>query len=121
MWNRRLARALLLFAVVVAPGCQEFYSYRPIAIQVRDAETKQPLPGATVHISYPLVHASQAPYDSVGATAPDGIVRLQAAPSGPAGVLVEVTEKGYLFEQKTLPADRDRAGAQAGGLVREGR
>jgi hypothetical protein len=104
MRNRRLARVLLLLlAIAMAPGCQAFSAYRPIAIQIQDAETKQPIPGAVVHISYPLVHPSQAPYDSAGATASDGVVRLQAAPTGPAGVLIEVNGKGYLLEEKTLP------------------
>jgi hypothetical protein len=103
MRNRRFARVLLLLAIAVAPGCQAFYAYRPIAVQIQDAETKQPIPGAVVHISYPLIHASQAPYDSVGATQADGVARLRAAPTGPAGVLVEVNGKGYLIDEKTLP------------------
>jgi hypothetical protein len=102
MQIRRFARALLLLAIAVAPGCQVFQAYRRVAIRVQDAETKQPIAGAVVYISYPLVQASQAPIDSTGPTASDGVVRLRAAPSGPAGVLVEVNAKGYLFEQKTL-------------------
>jgi hypothetical protein len=102
MGNRRFARALFFLAIAVVPGCQALQAYRPVAIKVQDAETKQPIPGAVAYISYPLMHPSQAPFDSTGPTGSDGIVRLRAAPAGPAGVLVEVTAKGYLFEQKTL-------------------
>ncbi len=100
--RRRLNGCVCFLVLALAPGCQTLYAYRPIGILVCDAETKQPIPDAVVHISYPLVHASKAPYESIGSTAPDGVVRLQAAPFGPAGVLAEVTGKGYLFEQRTL-------------------
>ncbi len=110
----RFARCLLCLALVGAPACQSFYSYRPMTIQARDAETGQPISGAVVHISYPLVHASQAPYDSVDATGPDGQVHLQAAPFGPAGVLVEAKAHGYLMEQMTLPVENVQDVPRAG-------
>jgi hypothetical protein len=107
MRNRRPAQFLLgsVALLTLLPGCQVLYSYRPIVIKARDAETKQPIADAEVRVSYPLVHPTQAPYDSVGKTGGDGVARLQATPFGPAGVLVEVRAKGYLFEQKTLPIE----------------
>lgn len=114
MWNRRLVRALLLLTAIVAPGCQAFYAYRPVAIQVQDAETKQPIPGAAVRISYPLVQPSQTPYEVEGATGADGIAHLRAAPYGPAGVLVEVSGKNYLLDQKTVPVTTIEAIKPAG-------
>jgi hypothetical protein len=101
----RLARCLIYLVAVVGPGCQSFYSYRPVGVLVRDAETKQPIASADVHVSYPLMPSAQSPHESAGRTDGDGIVRLQAAPSGPAGVLVEATHVGYLFEKKTIPVE----------------
>ncbi len=120
MRNRRLARAVLLLAVALAPGCQAMHAYRPIAIRVQDAETNQPIADAVVHLSYPLAPAAEAPSESSGATPPDGVVRLQAAPYGPAGVLVEVKAKGYLLEQKTLPIETVQAIKPAGWFEKVG-
>ena len=117
MRDRWPAPGLFAATAVLAllPGCQALYAYRPIVIAARDAETKQPIADAEVRISYPLVHPTQAPYDSVGRTGADGVARLQAAPFGPAGVLVEVRGNGYLFEQKTLPIETVQA-LERGGL-----
>jgi hypothetical protein len=92
-----------------APACQSFYAYRPMTIVARDAETGQPVPGATVRVSYPLMHPSQAPYDSIDAAASDGVVHVQAAPAGPAGVLIEARAQGYLMEAKTVPVETVQA------------
>jgi hypothetical protein len=101
---RRLVRCLICpaFLVAIAPGCQGFYAYRPVAVQVRDADTKQPIHGADVAISYPNLHPNYAPWDSVALTGDDGIVHLRAAPTGPAGVLLEVRATGCLPEYRTL-------------------
>jgi hypothetical protein len=92
-------------------GCQALYRYRPVPVLARDAETKQPIPGAEVRIYYPLTPASRAPWASSGETGPDGVARLRAAPCGDAGARVEVTAAGYLFEGKDLPDERVQAGA----------
>lgn len=114
MPTNRLARCLSCLLLVCAPACQSFYSYRPVTIVARDAETGQPISGAVVHISYPLVHATQAPFDSVDASASDGVVYLRAAPFGPAGVMVETKALGYMPEQKTLPIETVEAIKPAG-------
>jgi hypothetical protein len=102
MRNSRLARCLfcpvLLLAVV--SGCQTFHVYRPVAVQVRDAETKQPIPGAEVRISYPLMQDSLTPPDSFGLTNGEGITRLRATPYGKAGITLKATAKGYLPEEQ---------------------
>jgi hypothetical protein len=74
-----------------------------VTIQARDAETKQPIPGAEIHLTYPLAQSSTAPWQSVGATGNDGLAHLRAAPYGQAGVLLDVSAPGYLNEQKNYP------------------
>jgi uncharacterized membrane protein YgcG len=109
-----LARCLLCLTLMGTAACQSFYSYRPMTILARDAETGKPIPGAVVSISYPLVHPSQAPYDSVGATVADGLVHLRAAPTGPAGVQVETKAAGFMPETKVLAIETVAAIKPAG-------
>jgi hypothetical protein len=105
MRERRLVRCLPYLALLsgAAPGCQAFYSYRPVSVLVRDAETKKPVPGAEVHISYPLTRPSVAPYDSSGTAGDDGVAHLRAAPFGEAGLRVEASARGYLPEALSVP------------------
>jgi hypothetical protein len=105
MRDRRLARWLLYLALPMgtAPGCQAFHVYRPVSVLVRDAETKQPVPGAQVRITYPLTRPSVAPYDSAEATGGDGIAHLRAAPFGEAGLRVDASANGYLPEVLNVP------------------
>src|SRR4051812_16969259 len=110
----RLAHVLLCLLLPGMPACQSFYSYRPITIQARDAETGQPVSGAVVHISYPLMPQSQAPYDSVDATGSDGLVHLRAAPTGRAGVRVDAKAHGYLVDNQMLATDTVREIPSAG-------
>ncbi len=107
MRNRRPARCLFCALVLAAlgSGCQAFHRYRPVVIETRDAETKKPIPGASVHISYPLTSPELAPWDSTGTTGEDGTVRLRAAPYGDLGIRVETTAKGYMFEQKGMASE----------------
>jgi hypothetical protein len=101
MRNRRPARCLLYLICLLAcgPGCQVLYRYRPVAVLVRDAETKKPIANADVHLCYPLTRDSLAPYDSSDRTHEDGIARLRAAPYGDFGVRVEASSHGYLAEE----------------------
>jgi hypothetical protein len=104
MRNRRPARCLLYPFLLLAfvAGCQSFHSYRPVAVQVRDADTHQPIPDAEVRIWYPMTVPSTAPYDSCGLTGEDGIARLRAAPYGDASIVMEANAKGYLYEAKDI-------------------
>jgi hypothetical protein len=98
--------ALLL---AYAPGCQLLYRYKPVPILVRDAETKAPIAGAEVHISYPLSRPSTAPYESVETTAQDGRAHLRAAPyGGEAGIVVTAAAKDYMSEERTVLAETIR-------------
>ena len=105
MRNVRLGRCpgYLCFLLAIASGCQAFHQYRPVVVLARDAETKQPIQGAEVFISYPLTPSSCAPWNSSGATGADGIVRLRAAPNEEGGIRIEGTAPGYLSEAKELP------------------
>jgi hypothetical protein len=110
MRNPKLAHCLfypLVFAV--APGCQVAHPYRPVAVQAVDAETRKPVPGADVRISYFASRSFWPPRDCFGASGTDGIVRLRAAPPGDAGLSLDVTATGYLSASQVLLDDAVRA------------
>jgi hypothetical protein len=70
--------ALLLLCV--SSGCLCFRQSVSATVQVRDAETHQPIPGATVKASYfgPLFYVT--PDQTPGTTGKDGMVRLPVVP-----------------------------------------
>jgi hypothetical protein len=105
MGHRRLAFHLTCSLLLVASGtgCQALHPYRPLTVLAQDAETKQPIPGAAVRISYPDAPASLAPWGSSGTTGPDGLAQVRAAPAGDAGTRLDVTAPGFLFEEQFLP------------------
>lgn len=107
MRDLRLGRYLLYPALLLAwaPGCQVLYRYRPVAMLVRDAETKEPIAGAEVHLSYPLTRDSLAPFNSSERSGKDGIAHLRAAPFGDFGVRIEASAPGYLPEQQTISTE----------------
>jgi hypothetical protein len=105
MPDHRLARCLFCWAVLLAPGCQAFFSYRPVLVQIRDAETKKPIPGAEVHICYPMTRPSVAPWESLEVSDNEGIARLRAAPFGEAGLRLEGAARDYLPESLSVPVE----------------
>ncbi len=107
MWILRPPLCLAFFAPLIplVSGCQALHSYRPVSVLACDAETKKPIPGAEVRISYPLTQSSSAPWESVGLTGDDGVVHLRAAPYGEAGILLDATAPAYLSQQKNLPVE----------------
>ena len=98
--HRLFYLALLL---AFSPGCQVFQSYRPVSVLAQDAETKKPIPGATVRITYPGAQPAYAPWESKAITGPDGVAHLQAAPYGDFGINVAVKMQGFMSEDKTIP------------------
>jgi hypothetical protein len=106
MRNDWLVRRLIYGALMLAlaSGCQVFRSGQPVSVLAVDAETKKPIPGANVRISYPLTPAYRAPAEISGKTGEDGAALLRAAPTE-EGLAMEATAPGYLYEQKSLPAD----------------
>jgi hypothetical protein len=95
----------LVFLLALVPGCQVLYRYRPVPVLVRDAETKQPIADAEVHLSYPLSRDSLAPFDSVERTDQDGVAHVRAAPYGNFGVRLDASAAKYLPEQVNLSTE----------------
>jgi hypothetical protein len=81
------------------------YRYRPVPVLVRDAETKEPIADAEVHLSYRLSRDSLAPFDSSQRTGADGIAHLKAAPYGVFGVSLEATAARYIPEQLSVSTE----------------
>lgn len=108
--DSRLRSLQFVIGVLLAlPGCQAFYAYRPVPVLTIDAETKQPIPAAEVHISYPVSKPPYCPSESLGTTGPDGVARLQAAPYGEGGVMIEAAAKDYLSDQTFLTTENVQA------------
>jgi hypothetical protein len=109
--NLPLGRGWLgpVVVLLALPGCQAFYAYRPIPVLTIDAETKQPIPAAEVHITYPMSKPPYSPTESLGPTERDGIARLQAAPYGEGGITIEATAKDYLSGQTFLTTENVQA------------
>jgi hypothetical protein len=97
-----------VFLIALAPGCQALYRYKPVTVVVRDAETKKPISGAEVRISYPLTRPSVSPYESAETTAQDGMAHLRAAPNCDAGIVMAAAAKGYMSEERTVLAETIR-------------
>lgn len=95
----------LVFLLALMPGCQVLYRYRPVPVMVRDAETKQPIADAEVHLSYPLSRDSLAPFDYSERTGADGIAHVRAAPYGDFGVRVDASAANYSPQHVTLSTE----------------
>src|SRR5262245_58875885 len=100
----QIRRAALLwtsamFYLGLIPGCQTFESSRPFPVLVRDADTKKPVSGAQVLVSYPVSRSPLAPSESSAAISNDGIARMYVAPFGD-GFTMRATARGYLPEDK---------------------
>jgi hypothetical protein len=88
----------------MSSGCQTFLAQRPLAVEVRDAETKKPIAAAQVRVSYPHDRPAWAPADMTVKTQDDGIARLSAVLYGEDALAVETTAKGYLSEEIQIGA-----------------
>jgi hypothetical protein len=111
MWNHRSVRCLLypVCLLALASGCEALHGYRPVAVLVRDAETKKPIAATEVRISYPCATGTFVPQDSTGTTGDDGIARLRAAPYGELALRLDGTAKGYLSDGINLPLEGIKA------------
>jgi hypothetical protein len=99
MRRKRLTVSLLALLLLLCAnsGCRFLHGYRPVNIQVRDAETHQPIPGARVRVGYYLLVDPRAPKLRIGATDDEGKVTLRVAPYEGRAVLV-ATAPGYFTE-----------------------
>ena len=84
-----------VMAIAAAAGCQMPYRSRPVAIEVRDAETKQPLPTAEVRFSDPLTQPSTTLVGPGEKTDPNGVARLEVTPNGLHDDRFQVSASGY--------------------------
>jgi len=102
---------LALFPLVVftAVGCQMMHPSIPVAVTIRDAETKAPIPGAEVVFLYPTDDSSSHARDSTGKTDPYGVAQIRAATGDDALPQIKISAPGYLPEQKGVPGDALRA------------
>jgi hypothetical protein len=76
-----------------------------VVVLAQDADTKKPIPGAEVWISYPPPASPFAPATSYGRTGNDGLARMQATPCGDTGIVVGIAADGYLTEEKFIPVE----------------
>jgi hypothetical protein len=104
-WGRSSCLLCAVSLFLASAGCQALYPYRPAPVLVHDAETKKPIVGAEVRVSYPLTRPSQAPWDSVAVTGEDGVAQVRAAPYGQAGVRIDAAAQGYLSEDLSVPVE----------------
>jgi hypothetical protein len=96
-----LSWAFAILQLGLGAGCQSFQSSRPFPVLLRDADTKTPVSGAQVSVSYPVSRSPLAPSESSAATSDDGIARLWVAPFGD-GFAMRAAAQGYLAEDKDV-------------------
>jgi hypothetical protein len=101
--SRRVLRHALNVAALLAPlsGCS-FYLNRPVTFQVRDAETKRPIEGAEIKVTYLRYIEVAIPVTGAGpeqgVTDRDGKLTLVVDPCKDQFTL-SATARGYLPEQ----------------------
>jgi hypothetical protein len=108
MLNHRFAGCLLCLVLLLGliPGCQVFHADQTLAVLVRDAETKKPIPTAEVYLCQRLKGDEVAPCRSPAClTQADGIARLRAELAGEFGLQVQAVAEGYLPEKVNVPAE----------------
>jgi len=116
--DRRFWRWLIYFPLFVPAigGCQLFQP-APVPILVRDAETKAPLPNASVSL-HPLTDENGAPQQQT-TTGADGIARVAIDRKHASEWIVGVSAEGYMNGDLTLAAATRVIDNQTGGGVIE--
>ncbi len=97
--NQPVAAWLVCLSLILS-GCA---SPRPAVIQVLDAETKRPIPDAEISIWYPTDAPGHSGNNARARTQPDGIAQVQLLPDEGSCPLAELSARGYLWEEKSLP------------------
>jgi hypothetical protein len=75
-------------------------------VQVRDAETKEVIPGAQVRIWHPAVHSTS----TSGTTGTDGVAHVPQPPTDSTPLNYELAANGYLPRQTDQPVERTASG-----------
>jgi hypothetical protein len=102
-----LASAVFLLGAI--SGCQAIDGHRTLMVQVRDAETGQPIKDVSTRVSYPLAEGLLQPGDSYGRTDRDGLFPMPASAFTSSNPLLEVHAEGYLPEHRFVTAEQVRA------------
>ena len=98
------ATLVCLTLAALSGGCQTFHPTTPLTVVVRDAETHEPIPEATVRLWRFGSHSEE--HDQKFTTGPDGTATPRVAPPDDGGVMVDVTVPGYLpIAPISLPHD----------------
>ncbi len=106
LFLRIIAGSLVLHA---AAGCQYLHPTVPVAVTIRDAETKAPVAGAQVAILYPTDESGVHGRDVSGVTSATGVVHVQASTDDEALPQVKINAANYIEDQRMLPGDALRA------------
>jgi uncharacterized membrane protein YgcG len=88
--------------IILLPGCISYYQQRPVIVQVQDAETKAPIPGAAAQITCLRTRTPQRFEDSPDRTNPSGVVYLSTEPNGEYPHLIEAIAAGYMSNSLTV-------------------
>jgi hypothetical protein len=99
-------------------GCRIFQPAEPLPILVRDAETKQPVPGAKVLLWSPE-DRSTGKDEPTGTTGADGIARVKSKVPKDADVLIAVSAEGFMPDEVDRAIAVKTAGSPTGGGVIE--
>src|SRR5262245_18504573 len=103
---RLTLHALALLVAVSGAGCGVFHPYRPLTVEVRDAESGAPITGAKAEVSYLYMFDFSAPWSVSGETA-GGRVRLWVAPYDVARL--QITAADYLDAKRSFSAEDVKA------------
>jgi hypothetical protein len=101
----RLAHCLFLpiCLLPLAVGCQVFSDTRPVTVLARDADTKQPIPGAQVVLAYPLANSVMTPGAATATTGEKGLAQMSATPYADNTLMLTVSAKDYITENQCVP------------------
>jgi uncharacterized membrane protein YgcG len=112
---RQIANQLICLLVpIVACGCQTLSRDRPIGVEVVDAETKKPVPGAQVKITYPMSQTGVSLQQSTIPAGGDGIAHLKVASTSDYGIILEAFAEGYLRDDLNVSSASVQRIAPAG-------
>jgi len=89
----RILRLVLPLTILCLVGCT-MYQPREVTVLVRDAETHQPIPGATVNLSNP--HTGTDPVKAT--TVATGVAPLPFTPATGEAILIEAAADGYVAD-----------------------
>lgn len=106
LFIRIVAGSLALNAAV---GCQSMHPTVPVAVTIRDAETKAPVPGAEVTFLYPADDSGTHSRDATGVTNAGGIAQVRATTDADGLPQVKINAANYIADQRMLPGDALRA------------